>query len=162
MDLCCCVFRTLYYISEFGQIAYRCIQPQIHVASLMPAPLRIYPVPFAREVCDMLEEMKATRQGQPELPHIVPTAIETFGQLEMADPQIWRHVDLKGVYNYLRRSKNLQIPAQWLHLMPKKLEWGFHVGQSGKHIHDVVFFDFFPEKKKGWTKTRTEPIFNPF
>ena len=70
----------------------------------------------------MLEEMKATRQGQPELPHIVPTAIETFGQLEMADPQIWRHVDLKGVYNYLRRSKNLQIPAEWLHLMPKKLE----------------------------------------
>ena len=70
----------------------------------------------------MLEEMKATRKGQPELPHVVPPAIETFMQLEMADPEIWRHVDVKSVYNYLRRSKKLQIPAEWQHLMPKKLE----------------------------------------
>ena len=34
MDLCCCVFRTLYYISEFGQIAY--IDAFSHKYMLLP------------------------------------------------------------------------------------------------------------------------------
>lgn len=89
--------------------------------SVFCRPLRVYPVPFAREVCDLFEEMKSFKLGQPQLPSVVPPAIETFQQLRMSDPEIWRHVDLASVYNYLRRSKKLRIPVEWQHLMPSLL-----------------------------------------
>ncbi|CAL1128905.1 unnamed protein product [Cladocopium goreaui] len=82
---------------------------------------RIYPVPFAREVCDLMELMKKTRLGQPELPAVLPDALETFGNLQVADPLVWRKVNLPSVYNYLRRNKKLNIPVEWQHVMPKKI-----------------------------------------
>ena len=78
-------------------------------------------MPFARHFCDLLEEMKSAKSGQPQLPDVVPPAIETFQRLKMSDPEVWRHVGLASVYNYVRRSKRLQIPVEWHCFMPLKL-----------------------------------------
>lgn len=78
-------------------------------------------MPFARAFCDLLEEMKSTRAGQPELPVPVPAAVQTFELLQEADPSLWRAADLPSVFNYLRQSKRLKIPVEWAHLIPAKI-----------------------------------------
>lgn len=79
-------------------------------------------MPFAREFCDMLEDLKATRAGQPEaLAGGYPPATELFQQMEFADRTIWKHCQLAKVFNYLRRNKKLQIPAEWQGLVPDLL-----------------------------------------
>lgn len=83
--------------------------------------LRIYPVPFARHFCDLIEEMKHNRKGQPQLPEVTPPAIETFQHLVVADGSLWRQVDLSSVYNYVRRSKRLVIPMEWKNFFPEKI-----------------------------------------
>lgn len=89
----------------------------------IPFPLlRIYPMPFAREVCDLVEDFKATCKGQPAVPHVVPRAIDTFNQLEWLDTSVWHQVDLRSVFNYLRRSRRLKVPSEWKDFVPDKLE----------------------------------------
>lgn len=90
----------------------------------IPAPLRIYPMPFAREYADLLEDMKRTRPKFPEAPQDVPPAVVTFQQLDCADPSIWRHAHLAETFNYIRKSRRLTIPAEWQHLIPDKLDSG--------------------------------------
>lgn len=85
-------------------------------------PPRIYPVPFAREMCDLMYDAQKTCLGQPQLPDSLPAAAETFQLLECADKQLWRHVDLAGTFNYLRRSRRLKIPVEWQGLVPYKLD----------------------------------------
>lgn len=95
-----------------------------------PAPLRIYPMPFAREYADLLEDMKRTRPKFPEAPQDVPPAVVTFQQLDCADPSIWRHAHLAETFNYIRKSRRLRIPAEWQHLIPDKLDsgiWGLEI-----------------------------------
>ena len=146
--------------------------------------LRIYPVPFAREVCDLMELMKKTRLGQPELPAVLPDALETFGNLQVADPLVWRKVNLPSVYNYLRRNKKLNIPVEWQHVMPKKIGWVLWVSLTEiiqkfqmqirkiqkfeiRIRNDSEIYDFlrFWSKKKGLIRnpysTRTQPIIYP-
>ena len=41
---------------------------------------RIYPWPFARALIDMVEEMKETASGCPQLPDTVPSAFEMFNR----------------------------------------------------------------------------------
>jgi len=65
--------------------------------------------------------MKKHCLGKPELPAETPSALETFGKLEPADPSVWRHMDLPSVYNYLIRNKKLKIPVEWKNVMPKRL-----------------------------------------
>jgi hypothetical protein len=83
---------------------------------------RIYPMPFAREYCDMIEEMKSSCSGQPELPQVLPPGVVTFSWLKEADTTIWRAADLPNVFNYLRRSKRLHIPQDWQHLVPMAMD----------------------------------------
>lgn len=82
----------------------------------------IYPMPFAREYADLLEDMKRTRPKFPEAPQDVPPAVVTFQQLDCADPSIWRHAHLAETFNYIRKSRRLRIPAEWQHLIPDKLD----------------------------------------
>ena len=89
--------------------------------SPQPTVLRIYPVPFARAFCDMLEDLKAACKGKPELPDPVPEALTSFQQMEYADPEIWRTTCFTEVYDYLRRNKKLRIPAEWQALLPARL-----------------------------------------
>ena len=53
-----------------------------HVQVLCPflsAP-RVYPVPFAREILDLVEDLKKASKAQPELPNHVPPATPTVCQ----------------------------------------------------------------------------------
>ncbi|CAL1170825.1 unnamed protein product [Cladocopium goreaui] len=82
----------------------------------------VYPMPFAREFCDLVEELKSNVQGKPQLPDPIPSALETFHHgFELANPELYRQVNLASVYNYLRRSKQLRIPHDWLPFMPEQL-----------------------------------------
>lgn len=86
----------------------------------------MYPVPFAREVCDLVEDLKRTCQGQPRLPAHVPAAIHSFQLLEPADTRVWRHARFADTFNYLRSNKKLKIPVEWQPFVPKVLhEAGF-------------------------------------
>ena len=67
----------------------------------------------------MLEDLKSTRLGQPQLPDKLPAAIDTFKKLEMSDHNVWRHMDLSSVYTYLRNNRKLKIPAEWRAFVPK-------------------------------------------
>jgi len=70
----------------------------------------------------MIEEMKSSCSGQPELPQVLPPGVVTFSWLKEADTTIWRAADLPNVFNYLRRSKRLQIPQDWQHLVPMAMD----------------------------------------
>ncbi|CAK9052908.1 Uncharacterized protein SCF082_LOCUS28899 [Durusdinium trenchii] len=74
----------------------------------------IYPVPFARAVVDIAEEMKKTATGQPELPRDgeLPSAFETFRAPEWPVSDLWGSADFIPVYNYLRRYKKLVVPDE--------------------------------------------------
>ena len=72
-------------------------------------------------MCDLMEDMKRTRRGQPQLPSELPPALMSFQQLQPANSNIWRHVGFADVYNYLRRNKKLQIPPQWRDVVPTRM-----------------------------------------
>ena len=93
---------------------------------------RIYPVPFARVFADMLEDLKRTSKGQPQLPNQVPSALSSFQELKCADTSVWRHVHLAPVFNYLRRNKKLRIPVEWQAFVPThmhEVSEGWSVGK---------------------------------
>lgn len=69
----------------------------------------------------MLDHLKATKAGQPQASASYPPATEMFQHLEYADRTIWKHCELAKVFNYLRRNKQLQIPAEWQGLVPDAL-----------------------------------------
>ena len=83
--------------------------------------LRVYPVPFARAVCDLLEPMKSTCKGQPCIEGPIPTAIETMSMEWFRDDELWQFVDFQETYRYLRGSKRLAIPDEWRPIIPDKL-----------------------------------------
>lgn len=84
--------------------------------------LRIYPPRFARAVCDLVEGMKMTARGQPQITmESTPPAIETI-QLDWEfDTSLWQYVDFGEVFAYLRGSTNLNIPEPWKTIIPRKL-----------------------------------------
>ena len=80
-------------------------------------------MPFARAVVDLVEEMKATAEGQPQLPprELLPPAIETFTTAGWEESDTWQFADFIPVYNYLRRCKHLVVQREWQTLLPIKL-----------------------------------------
>ena len=120
--------------------------------------LRMYPIPFAREFADMLEDLKATCKGKPATPEVIPSAITSYQKLECADPSVWQNAGLANVYNYLRKCKHLKIPNEWKHLIPKKLPevsegWAIWLNSGGLMISVDRVFRFrmrIFEKKKGF------------
>ena len=88
---------------------------------LLPGP-RVYPVAFAREILDSVEDMKATAHGQPALANPLPTALETFTTMEWpTDDDIWGFVDFAQLFNYLRNNRSLRIPTEWRAVVPKNM-----------------------------------------
>ena len=75
---------------------------------------------FARFLIDLLEEMKATAMGQPKLPEVVPTALETFS-MEWHTEDVWGAAEIPELFQYLRKAKSLQIPQEWEAVVPKAL-----------------------------------------
>ena len=138
--------------------------------------LRIYPPRFARAVCDLVESMKRTSRGQPQLPmESTPPAIETI-QLDWEfDPSLWQFVDFREVFTYLRGSTNLKIPEPWKTIIPRKVWW---ISESKSEKTAVLMeprvskLDFFwlnihfYQKKKGWKfwtiGTRVWPVIYPW
>ena len=84
---------------------------------------RVYPLPFARAVCDLIEQMKSTARGQPELPHHgrVPSAWETMQTAWAVNTELWGSVDFSEVFGYLRGSTKLKIPDEWYAIIPKQI-----------------------------------------
>ena len=78
---------------------------------------------FAREVLDLVENMKKSCRGQPQLPSRVPPALETFQTTEWNDdPDLWSFADLPQLFNYLRGAAALRIPPEWKAVVPKSLD----------------------------------------
>ena len=67
-------------------------------------------MPFARAVVDLIEEMKASSRGQPELGDAVPPAMTTLAMEWTSDHELWEFVEFDQVFTYLRGSKRLNIP----------------------------------------------------
>ena len=98
-----------------------------HIACLQPnqppilGGLRIYPTPFARHLVDLLEDMKASAKGCPELPALVPHARETLANWPATNRKDWEFSALAEVYQYLRGNRNLKIPTEWRGIVPDRL-----------------------------------------
>jgi len=84
--------------------------------------LRVYPPRFAQAVSGLMERMKSTCKGQPEIPAgQTPVAIEVMELEWECDPELWSFVDFGEIFTYLRGSKRLNIPDSWKHIIPRKL-----------------------------------------
>lgn len=67
--------------------------------------------------------MKATAKGQPQLPAVVPTALDCFQQWPSRDETgEWPFVGFGELLNYLRGSRKLRIPPEWRGIIPDRLD----------------------------------------
>ena len=99
----------------------------IYMDLLIPSPYhsldpRVYPLPFARTMRDLVEQMKSTALGQPEIVGPTPSAIDTMQMVWVSDKALWGFVNFPEIFRYLRGSKKLQIPTIWKPLIPKRLD----------------------------------------
>ncbi|CAL1147192.1 unnamed protein product [Cladocopium goreaui] len=71
----------------------------------------IYPMPFARAFVDKLERLKQSAQGMPQLPEVVPSAVECLQNWgpDHGHSDVWQYADFASVFNYLRGSRKLKI-----------------------------------------------------
>lgn len=94
------------------------------VPSLCSHCIRIYPMPFARAFVDKLERLKQSAQGMPQLPEVVPSALECLQNWgpDHGHSDVWQYADFASVFNYLRGSRKLKIPKEWRGTVPDHLE----------------------------------------
>ena len=59
-------------------------------------------MPFARTVVDLIEDMKATCNGKPQIDGPLPTAWETMQMTWESNNELWEFVDFQEVFSYLR------------------------------------------------------------
>ena len=80
-------------------------------------------MPFARAVIDLIEDMKRSAKGMPELPAEVPTALQSFQGWPGVD-QVgeWHFAEFHHMFNYLRGNRKLSIPCEWRGVIPDRLE----------------------------------------
>ena len=78
-------------------------------------------MPFAREYCDLIHDLKANCNGRPQIPKVLPSARDSFDGLQPADRSLWRHVNFAEVFNYLRQNRQLCIPVEWQDVIPKTM-----------------------------------------
>ena len=76
---------------------------------------------FARAVVDLIEDMKESCAGQPQLPAVTPSVLETLGMEWHADSDLWNFVGFDELYKYLRGSKRLKIPPEFRPFIPDKI-----------------------------------------
>ena len=82
---------------------------------------RIYPMPFARRLVDLLEPMKETAKGCPVAPVPTPKAVDTFNQWPEINPDDWSFADFGEMFVYLRGNRHLIIPEEWRGKIPDRL-----------------------------------------
>lgn len=83
--------------------------------------LRVYPPAFAATICNLVEKMKATACGQPQISGPVPDAVDTMRLEWECDPELWQFVDFHEIFVYLRGSTRLSLPEIWQSVIPRKL-----------------------------------------
>jgi len=81
-------------------------------------------MPFARAFVDKLERLKQSAQGMPQLPEVVPSALECLQNWgpDHGHSDVWQYADFASVFNYLRGSRKLKIPKEWRGTVPDHLE----------------------------------------
>ena len=79
------------------------------------------PWPFARALIDMVEEMKETASGCPQLPDKLPSAFEMFNCSWDTPADLWQYVEFGELFTYLRGSRKLNIPSEWRTVIPNRL-----------------------------------------
>ncbi|CAL1134470.1 unnamed protein product [Cladocopium goreaui] len=79
-----------------------------------------YPVRFGFKIVDLYSDLVSSALGKTPVPKVTPKATESYegmpdeiGALDYAQ--------VINVFNYLRQGKDLIIPNQWSHLVPKPL-----------------------------------------
>ena len=88
--------------------------------SVAPTELREYPLAFARRLVALNDGLKKTCTGQPKLPDPLHDALDTFRSMQFNEkPDIWQHVQLSEVFNYIRGGRRLRIPERWAPYIPK-------------------------------------------
>lgn len=78
-------------------------------------------MPFARAVTDMIEKMKKSAKGCPQLPPDLPPALYTLTELEWYESDVWQFAGLDNLYKYLRKHSGLKIHQDWKAHFPRKL-----------------------------------------
>ena len=79
-------------------------------------------MPFARAVVDLIEEMKASSRGQPELGDAVPSSYDHFGHGMEKWPWIVGICRVRpGVHGIYGDQNGLNIPPEFRPLIPKKI-----------------------------------------
>lgn len=78
---------------------------------------------FASAVAEIVEEMKTTSLGLPEVPQQAfwPTALEVF-KMRWENTDVFEFADVGALYKYLRKSKKLRIPDEWIDYVPWTLD----------------------------------------
>ena len=75
---------------------------------------------FANKLVGMHEDLKKTSRGRPQLPPVVPDALESFKTMSWGqNAELWQFVGLGEVFNYIWGGKRLRIPAKWAPFIPK-------------------------------------------
>lgn len=84
----------------------------------LPDHLREYPIRFGFQMVDIFDDLTGSARGRAAVPNKLPAAVDSFlGMPEKTNALEFARLDL--VFNYLRRGRNLQIPIEWKHLVPK-------------------------------------------
>lgn len=74
-------------------------------------------MPFAQKLVDLYLDLVTSPRGQAPYPDPVPPALQSY-QCLPEDCEGLRWAQLDAVYNYLRRGKDLEIPAHWRRFVP--------------------------------------------
>lgn len=106
-----------------SQISFSLHQIQYIFSNPCNLELREYTVQFGRCLVDLFDNLVATPCGMPSLPSSgVPPATVSFQALPESGFDLG-YAQLGQVYNYVRRGKNLVIPAEWRDLIPNPPWW---------------------------------------
>ena len=93
---------------------------QIQTTTRQNVSPRHYPMPFARAMVDIVEQMKAARRGCPQLPEVVPPFQEVL-TWDWLESDVWQCAGLDDLYKYLRGASALKIPQDLKRHFPKEL-----------------------------------------
>ena len=116
-----CMVKSLDWV--FKRLIYTTV-PTCFFAYPIPCSLpilRVYPMAFARAVVDLIEDMESSCAGQPQLPAVTPSVLETLGMEWHVDADLWSSAGFDELYKYLRGSKRLKIPPEFRPFIPDQI-----------------------------------------
>ena len=80
---------------------------------------REYPPAFGDKLVSLFEDFVSGKQGMPQLPEAVPSAMRVW--LEMGFEDIWEEAQMAKVVHWLRGGKDLKIPIEFRTLLPSRI-----------------------------------------